>query len=730
MDSKAEQPVSRAGDLAVTLAPRKRMQGKSDMTDHAAHHHRQHAPPASGGAPHTSHGEAGHDHGAMVADFRRRFWICLPLTIAVVVLSRHIQMLVGLPGVLAFPGSAFVEAALATVIFFYGGWPFLAGLSGELRRGKPGMMTLVSLAIVSAYVYSLAVLAGLPGDVFFWETATLILVMLLGHWLEAKSVLGASGALQALVRLMPSTATRLGEGSAQEEVPIAALRPGDLVLVRPGAKVPTDGIVTEGRSSMDESMLTGESRPVDKAVGARVVGGAVNGEGALTVRIERTGGETYLAQVIRLVEQAQATRSRTQDLANRAAAVLTWVAIGVGGGTFGVWLLLDAPLAFALERMVTVMVISCPHALGLAVPLVVAVSTELTARNGLLIRDRAAFERARALQVVVFDKTGTLTEGRFGVAAVVPLGVGFDEAAVLRLAAGLESSSEHPIAKGILRGAEARGIVPPAATEFRNLPGEGARATIEGVAVEVVSPGTLRRRGVEITDARVAEEQAAGRTVVFVTADGALAGAVALADVVRPESREAVRQLRALGLRCMMLTGDARPVAEQVGRELGLDEVRAEVLPHQKSEVVQSIQARGLTVAMVGDGVNDAPALAQSDLGIAIGAGTDVAAEAADIVLVRNDPRDVVAILALARATYARMAQNLAWATGYNVVAIPLAAGVGVPWGILLTPAVGAALMSLSTVVVAVNARLLGRQGERRLAALRADVARSDPAAP
>ncbi|WP_206035698.1 heavy metal translocating P-type ATPase [Roseomonas sp. HF4] len=700
------------------------------MTDHAAHHHRQHAPPASGGAPHTSHGEAGHDHGAMVADFRRRFWICLPLTIAVVVLSRHIQMLVGLPGVLAFPGSAFVEAALATVIFFYGGWPFLAGLSGELRRGKPGMMTLVSLAIVSAYVYSLAVLAGLPGDVFFWETATLILVMLLGHWLEAKSVLGASGALQALVRLMPSTATRLGEGSAQEEVPIAALRPGDLVLVRPGAKVPTDGIVTEGRSSMDESMLTGESRPVDKAVGARVVGGAVNGEGALTVRIERTGGETYLAQVIRLVEQAQATRSRTQDLANRAAAVLTWVAIGVGGGTFGVWLLLDAPLAFALERMVTVMVISCPHALGLAVPLVVAVSTELTARNGLLIRDRAAFERARALQVVVFDKTGTLTEGRFGVAAVVPLGVGFDEAAVLRLAAGLESSSEHPIAKGILRGAEARGIVPPAATEFRNLPGEGARATIEGVAVEVVSPGTLRRRGVEITDARVAEEQAAGRTVVFVTADGALAGAVALADVVRPESREAVRQLRALGLRCMMLTGDARPVAEQVGRELGLDEVRAEVLPHQKSEVVQSIQARGLTVAMVGDGVNDAPALAQSDLGIAIGAGTDVAAEAADIVLVRNDPRDVVAILALARATYARMAQNLAWATGYNVVAIPLAAGVGVPWGILLTPAVGAALMSLSTVVVAVNARLLGRQGERRLAALRADVARSDPAAP
>ncbi|MBX9592763.1 MAG: heavy metal translocating P-type ATPase [Roseomonas sp.] len=697
------------------------------MNDHATHHHHSaHPAPESSAA---GHGQAGHDHGAMVADFRRRFWICLPLTVAIVVLSRHIQMLVGLPGILAFPGSTWVEAALASAVFIYGGWPFLAGLSGELRRGKPGMMTLVSLAIVSAYVYSLAVLAGLPGDVFFWETATLILVMLLGHWLEAKSVLGASGALQALVRLMPATATRLGEDGGQQEVPIAALRPGDLVLVRPGAKVPTDGVVTEGRSSMDESMLTGESRPVEKAVGARVVGGAVNGEGALTVRIERTGGETYLAQVIRLVEQAQATRSRTQDLANRAAAVLTWVAIGVGGGTFGIWLLLGAPLAFALERMVTVMVISCPHALGLAVPLVVAVSTELTARNGLLIRDRAAFERARALQVVVFDKTGTLTEGRFGVAAVIPLAADLDEGAVLRLAAGLESSSEHPIAKGILRGAEARGIVPPAATDFRNLPGEGARATIEGIEVEVVSPGTLRRRGVEIEDARVAAEQDAGRTVVFVTANGAVAGAVALADVVRPESREAVRQLRALGLRCMMLTGDARPVAEQVGRELGLDEVRAEVLPHQKAEVVQSIQARGLTVAMVGDGVNDAPALAQSDLGIAIGAGTDVAAEAADIVLVRNDPRDVVAILALARATYARMAQNLAWATGYNVVAIPLAAGIGVPWGVLLTPAVGAALMSLSTVVVAINARLLGRQGERRLAALRADVARSGAAA-
>ncbi len=670
-------------------------------------------------------GHAGHDHGAMVADFQRRFWVCLPLTLGVVLLSKHIQMLVGLPGLIDFPGARLVEALLASIVFFYGGWPFLAGLIGELRRGKPAMMTLVSLAIVSAYIYSLAVLLGLPGDVFFWETATLILIMLLGHWIEAKSVLGASGALQALVRLMPATATRLGAGGATDEVPLSELRAGDAVLVRPGAKVPVDGTVTEGRSSVDESMLTGESKPVEKSPGARVVGGSVNGEGALTVTIDRTGGETYLSQVITLVERAQASRSRTQDLANRAAGVLTWVAIVVGGGTFVVWLALGAPLAFALERMVTVMVISCPHALGLAVPLVVAVSTELTARNGLLVRDRAAFERARGLQAVVFDKTGTLTEGAFSVASVVPLRAGLGEAEVLRLAAGLEAQSEHPIAKGVLRGAAERGIAPPAATDFRNLPGEGARATVEGSEVEVVSPGTLRRRGIELNDARVAAEQAAGRTVVFVVLDGALAGAIALADVVRSESREAVRQLQALGLRCLMLTGDARPVAEQVGRELGLDEVRAEVLPHQKSETIQAIQATGLSVAMVGDGVNDAPALAQSDLGIAIGAGTDVAAEAADIVLVRNDPRDVVAILALARATYNRMAQNLAWATGYNVIAIPLAAGVAMPWGVLLSPALGAALMSLSTVVVAVNARLLGRQGAKRLAALRREVART-----
>jgi Cu2+-exporting ATPase len=535
--------------------------------------------------------------------------------------------------------------------------------------------------------------------------------------------MGASGALQALVRLMPATATRLAADGRQEEVPVAELHAGDRVLVRPGAKVPVDGHVIKGESAVDESMLTGESRPVTKRAGERVVGGAVNGEGALTVEIDRTGGETYLAQVIALVERAQASRSRTQDLANRAAGLLTWVAIVVGGGTLGVWLLLGAPLAFALERMVTVMVISCPHALGLAVPLVVAVSTELTARNGLLIRHRAAFERARNLQAVVFDKTGTLTEGAFGVAAVVPLVPDRSEAEILRLAAGLESASEHPIAKGILRGAAERGIAPPRAEGFRNLPGEGARATVDGCEIAVVSPGTLRRAGRTPEDPRLAEQNDAGRTLVFVLESDRPIGAIALADVVRAESREAVRQLKAQGLRVMMLTGDTRAVAEQVGRELGLDEVRAEVLPHQKAETVADIQRTGLSVAMVGDGVNDAPALAQSDLGIAIGAGTDVAAEAADVVLVRNDPRDVVAIIALARATYAKMGQNLLWGAGYNVVAIPLAAGVGMPWGVLLGPALGAALMSLSTIIVALNARLLGRQGERRLAELRRSLA-------
>ncbi len=655
----------------------------------------------------------------MVADFRRRFRVCLVLTVPILALSPAVQGLFGLERILAFPGDRFLLFALAAVVYGYGGRPFLAGMAEELRARRPGMMTLVAVAVSVAFLYSAAVTFGLPGKPFYWELATLVDVMLLGHWIEARSVLGASGALEALVRLMPSTALRLLPDGGREEVPVEDLRPGDRVLVRPGEKVPVDGVVVDGRSSFDESMLTGESRPVEKGPGDRVIGGAVNGEGAVVVAVERTGAETYLAQVIQLVRDAQATRSRTQDLADRAASWLTLVAIGGGGLTFVTWLVLGHPFAFALERMVTVMVIACPHALGLAVPLVVAVSTELAALDGLLVRDRAAFERARLLRAVVFDKTGTLTEGRFGVAEVVPLAdLAPDEA--LRLAAALESRSEHPIARGIVRSAEERGLAPAAPESFRAVPGRGVEGVVEGRTLAIASPGALSERGVAVEEARIRPLFEAGYTVVFLLAREAEGerplAALALADRVRPESREAVRRLRGMGLRCMMLTGDNRAVAARVARELGLDEWFAEVLPHEKASVIRRLRERGLVVAMVGDGVNDAPALVEADVGIAIGAGTDVAVESADIVLVRDDPRDVAAILHLARATFRKMAQNLVWATGYNLVAIPLAAGVALPWGVVLTPAAGAALMSLSTVVVAVNARLLKRTAGRAAA--------------
>jgi len=484
--------------------------------------------------------------------------------------------------------------------------------------------------------------------------------------------------------------------------------PGDRVLVRPGDKVPIDGVIVKGRSHLNEAMLTGESRPAERGEGEEAIGGAINGEGALTLEVRKTGDQTYLAQVIALVRQAQESRSRTQDVANRAAQWLTWIALSVGGATLLVWLALGAEAPFAVERMVTVMVIACPHALGLAVPLVVAVSTSLTAQNGLLIRDRAAFERARGLNAVIFDKTGTLTEGRFGVSDVVPLGA-HQQDEILAFAAALESQSEHPIAAGIVRAAQERGLEGKPVSDFRNITGEGAEAIVEARQVRVVSPGHLRRMGMEVDSADVRRLAEQGKTVVFVLVDGVLVGAIALADIVRPESRTAIEGLKALGIRCLMLTGDAEAVARSVAQELGLDDYFAEVLPHEKSEKVREVKAGGLTVAMVGDGVNDAPALVESDLGIAIGAGTDVAIESADVVLVRSDPRDVFAILALSRATYAKMVQNLLWATGYNAVAIPLAAGVGYPWGLVLTPALGAAFMSLSTVIVAINAKLLER---------------------
>jgi P-type Cu2+ transporter len=673
------------------------------------HHTREHGRARASAAAGNHAGHGGHDHEAMIADFRRRFWVSLVLTVPVLLLSPLIQELLGLEEALAFPGANYVLFALSSGVFFYGGWPFLVGFTSELRQRRTGMMTLIALAITVAYAYSAATVFGLRGEPFFWELATLIDVMLLGHWIEMRSVMGASAALEALVRLMPATADRLQPDGTTEEVPVAELQPGDRVLVRPGAKVPTDGVIVEGRTSLDESMLTGESRPAGRAEGDEVIGGSVNGEGAITLEIKKTGGETYLAQVIEMVRRAQESRSRSQNLADRGAALLTYVALIIGFGTLAAWLALGAAFQFALARMVTVMVIACPHALGLAVPLVVAVSTRLSATSGLLIRDRASFERARNLNAVIFDKTGTLTEGRFGVTDVIALKE-MPDAEVLAWAAALESQSEHPIARGITRSAEGRGLRVKPVKDFRNLPGEGAEAKVEGREVKVVGPGYLRRRNMEIRSAEIERAAEQGKTVVYAVIDSEVVGAIALADIVRPESREAVAKLKAMGIACMMLTGDARTVARTVAGELGLDNYFAEVLPDQKANKVREVKATGKAVAMVGDGVNDAPALVEADLGIAIGAGTDVAVESADIVLVRNDPRDVTAILALSRATYRKMLQNFLLATGYNVVTIPLAAGVAYSWGILLTPAIGAALMSASTVIVAINAQLLERR--------------------
>jgi len=663
-----------------------------------------------GAMQHKTHAHAGHEshHAHMVADFRRRFWVSLALTVPVLLLAPMIQGVLGVGDTLRFPGDAYLQFVAASAVFFYGGWPFLAGAVREIARRQPGMMTLIGLAISVAYGYSSIVVFGLPGTVFFWELATLVDIMLLGHWIEMRSVMGASAALEQLVKLMPAEAHRLRPDGSVEDVPVTSLSADDRVVVKPGEKVPTDGRIVEGRTSLNEAMLTGESRPVEKGEGDQVIGGAVNGESAITVAVERTGSDTYLAQVVSMVRQAQQARSRTQDLADRAARLLTIVAIGTGTVTLAAWLGAGRDFAFALERMVTVMVITCPHALGLAIPLVVAVSTAITAQRGLLVRDRSAFERARELDAIVFDKTGTLTEGRFGVSHVVPLGSA-DETRILRLAASVESRSEHPIAAGIVEAARSRGIALPTAENVRAIPGKGAEGTVETVNVKVVSPGYLREIGRSMDDPRLDALNDEGRTIVYTLVDDEVEGAIALADVIRKESLEATAQLKAMGIRVMMLTGDAEAVARSVARDLNLDDYFAEVLPDQKAQKIREVKGRGLRVAMVGDGVNDAPGLVEADVGVAIGAGTDVAIESADIVLVRSDPRDVVTVIGLAKKTYRKMVQNLWWAAGYNVVAIPLAAGALFWAGIMISPAVGAALMSVSTVVVAINARLLGR---------------------
>jgi Cu2+-exporting ATPase len=645
----------------------------------------------------------------MVADYQRRFWVSLVLTIPVLILSPMVRDFAGQGMTPLFTAEEWVALALSSIIYFWGGWPFLTGALPEIRTGRPGMMTLVALAISTAYFYSAAVTLGLPGgEPFYWELATLVTIMLLGHWLEMRSVLGASRALEELVRLLPDTALRVTADGGTEEVAVAALIAGDRVVIRPGAKVPVDGVITDGVSSFNEAMLTGESKPVTRTAGETVIGGAVNGEGAVTIEVKATGEATYLSQVIAMVKAAQNSRSRTQDLATRAATVLTWVAITVGLGSFVWWIWAGESVTFALERMVTVMVIACPHALGLAVPLVVAVSTSLAAKNGLLIRDRAAFERARDLNAVVFDKTGTLTEGRFGVSDIVMLDGG-DAAVALRMAASVESQSQHPIAQGIVADAKARGIDFPAPEGLQSITGAGVTARVDGEDVAIVSPGHLRRQNTPVTDPRLAALEEAGKTVVVLVRGGKPQALFALADIVRSESRDVVARLKARGVQSIMMTGDAEGVARSVATELGLDEYFAQVLPDQKAARVKELRARGLKVAMVGDGVNDAPALVEADLGIAIGAGTDVAVESADVVLVRSDPRDVEAILGLSRATYNKMVQNLIWATGYNAFAIPMAAGITFGTGFLMTPAVGAVFMSASTIIVAINAQLLRR---------------------
>jgi Cu2+-exporting ATPase len=688
----SETPKSAANNNSFTVAVSKNREKQKDSDVHEGHKQ----PPRG---DHASH----HEH--MVVDFRKRFWISLIITAPVLILSPLIQRILGLEQVISFSGDMYVLFALSSAVYFYGGYPFLNGLFREIRSKQPGMMTLIALAITTAYVYSSAVVFGLTGKVFFWELVTLVDIMLLGHWIEMRSVLGASRALEELAKLMPSKAHRLLADGSTQDVPLEDLRVGDRVLVKPGEKLPVDGEVVEGQSSVNEAMLTGESKPMSKETGAQVIGGSVNGEGSITVEIQKTGQDSYLAQVIDLVRQAQESKSKTQDLAGRAALWLTIIALSVGGLTMFVWLgIVRQDFVFALERTVTVMVITCPHALGLAVPLVVAVSTAISAKNGLLIRNRAAFEAARNIQAIIFDKTGTLTEGKFGVTDTVVLDGQLSEKDLIGYAASVETHSEHPIAQGIVASAD--GNLSPV-REFKAITGKGAEGKVKGKEVKVVSPGYLREKKMEIDDERIHKLSSQGKTVVYVLIDGKVLGAVALADMVREESKQAISELKDMGISAMMLTGDNRQVAKWVSEEIGLDEYFAEVLPHEKANKVKEVQSRRLTVAMTGDGVNDAPALAQADVGIAIGAGTDVAVETADIVLVRSNPLDAVAILGLARATYRKMIQNLAWATGYNAFAIPLAAGVLYSLGILLTPAAGALLMSLSTVIVAINARLL-----------------------
>lgn len=654
---------------------------------------------------HTDHGGGDH-HKMMMGEFKRRFFVSLALTIPILFLSPMLQDWLGVS--FTFTGSEHVLLVLSSLVFLYGGWPFLNGIYTELRDRSPGMMTLIAVAISVAYFYSATVVLGLEGRFFFWELATLIDVMLAGHWIEMKSVISASRSLEELAKLMPSEAHLVRDDEIMD-VDVRELSRNDHVLVKPGEKIPSDGVVHEGESYVDESMLTGESKPVSKGGGDEVIGGSVNGEGSLDVEIERTGEDSYLSKVIDLVREAQESKSKVQRLADRAALWLTVIALTAGTLTLTAWLLTGQDFAFSIERMATVMVITCPHALGLAIPLVSSVSTTLSARNGLLIRDRTAFENSRKITTVIFDKTGTLTEGVFAVSSVRTRESGLDEEGLVQLAASLEKNSEHPIATGILERAEEMDVDTLDVSEFRAIEGKGVEGNVDGKSVRVVGPGYLREKDIEVPEELEMDDSA---TEVYVLVDGDLVGAMGLSDRIRKESYEAVKRLKEEGVDCWMLTGDNERTAEMVAGELNLDGFFAEVLPHEKREKIKELQSRGEFVAMTGDGVNDAPALAQADVGIAIGSGTDVAAETADIILVNSNPGDVTKLILFGEETHKKMVQNLFWATGYNAIAIPLAAGVLAGVGILLSPAIGALLMSLSTVIVAINARLLSIEDE------------------
>jgi Cu2+-exporting ATPase len=646
-------------------------------------------------------GMEGHNHAMMITDFKRRFYVVLVLTIPIVLLSTMIQKFIGVDW--GFRGSNYILFALSSVVFFYGGWPFFKGLVNEVKTKNPGMMFLIGFAITIAYIYSVAIVFGLKGMDFFWELATLILIMLLGHWIEMKSIAGASKELELLVQLMPSDAHMVMPDMVHD-VKTDTLKENDIILVKPGEKVAADGIISEGESYLNESMLTGESMPVQKTKGDKVIAGSINGNGSIKVVVAHAAKDSYLSQVVKLVEDAQKAKSKTQLLADQAAKWLTIIALVGGISTFLYWYLTGQALSFAMERMVTVIVICCPHALGLAIPLVVAKSTALSAKHGLLIKNRTAFESARKITTIVFDKTGTLTVGKFEVSKIVSLKSELSENEIIRLASALEQKSEHPIATGIMQKGKDLSVPVSSADNFNAITGKGVEATVEGKKVLVVSPGYLKENNIPVPDGYTANDT---ETVVFVIINNELAGYIALSDEIRPESVEAIKTLKQNNIKSILLTGDNNKVAKSVSETIGMNSFIAEVLPHQKLEKIKELQSKGEFVAMTGDGVNDAPALAQADVGIAVGSGSDIAAETAGIVLVNSNPKDIVSLILFGKATYRKMIQNLIWATGYNVIALPLAAGVLFRLGILLSPAAGAVLMTASTIVVAINASLL-----------------------